>query len=226
MSRPVDRIGRAHIAKPNHENIGGRVSEVIAAFFRLLTCVVLLLTIGAATFVYADMPAPGFVSQYVPWMGLGQLLLPLTFFAIQLVNRRYGPGYAMAQVFLAWGIGFTALPFITGDLAKFLVATPPDLRDIASFGCALFLTHLLSVLIFDRMRGPRWWTAPLISSLVAGVVFCLIAFPAAYMGTAVTDWSVRMIGGMGVMAVAAFVMLIPYWLLRSVVPPLPGFNGY
>ncbi len=226
VSRPVDRIGRAHIAKPNQENIGGRVSEAIAAFFRLLTCVVLLLTIGAASFLYADTPAPQFVSHYLPWIGLGELLLPLTFFAIQLANRRYGPGYAMAQVFLAWGIGFAALPFIKGELAQLLSASPPDLRDVAGFGCALFLAHLLSVLVFDRMRGPRWWTAPLISSLVAGIVFCLIAFPAAYLGTAVADWPDRMIGDMGVMAVAAFAMLIPYWLLRSVVPPLPGFNGY
>src|SRR5690606_38000589 len=123
-------------------------------------------------------------------------------------------------------IGFAALPFIKGELAQLLSASPPDLRDVAGLGCALVLAHLLSVLVFDRMRGPRWWTAPLISSLASGIVVCLLAFPAAYLGTAVADWPDGMIGDMGVMAVAAFAMLIPYWLLRSVVPPLPGFNGY
>ena len=79
--------------------------------------------------------------------------------------------------------------------------------------------------MFDRTRGPRWWTAPFLSTLWGGLLFCLIAFPAAYMGTPV-DWFARLVVYAGIMAAAAVLLLVPYWLLRRVVPPLSGFGGY
>ena len=57
------------------------------------------------------------------------------------------------------------------------------------------------------------------------VVFCLIAFPAAYMGTSV-DWFGQMLTYTEIMGAAAIVLLVPYCALRSVVPPLSGFGGY
>jgi hypothetical protein len=30
----------------------------------------------------------------------------------------------------------------------------------------------------------------------------------------------------GVLAAAGVAMLMPYWMMRGIVPPLPGYNGY
>src|SRR5665213_182460 len=98
------RIGRMSdfMDRPrSHElNFLGRIGAVLGAFLRLVIPVVLLATLGGASYVYAGTPAPVFSDQ--PWLNLGLLLLPLTFLAVHLTSRRYGAGYALAQVVLTF----------------------------------------------------------------------------------------------------------------------------
>jgi uncharacterized PurR-regulated membrane protein YhhQ (DUF165 family) len=220
----MDVIGRAY--EPRAEAVAsGRFRDGFVVLFQLALPVLLLMALGAAAFVYGDRPVAWLGMHTAQWLTLGHLMVPLTFFAIQLTNRRYGAGYAVAQIVLAWAIGAAMSWAILADLPGLLGRTLPDAHTALAFGGALFLAQLFSVLVFDRTRGPRWWTAPFLSTLWGGLLLCLIAFPVVYMGTAV-DWFACLAVYAGVMAAAAVLLLVPYWLLRRVVPPLSGFGGY
>ncbi|HWA30299.1 MAG TPA: hypothetical protein VG867_04350 [Rhizomicrobium sp.] len=209
--------------RPREEDSAAkRIGRGLGAFARLLIPVLLLVTAAGAAFAYAGVPAP-VLSQ--SWMNLGLLLLPLTFLAIHLTSRRYGAAYAFAQVLIAYGLvvalALFAQPYVTMALGQSHAA----LREIAGFGAALFVAHVVSIVVFDGLRGPQWWQAPLFASLIGGIVLCLIAFPASYAGTGI-DWTGRMIDYMGVTSMAALLLVIPYWTLRGLVPPRSGFGGY
>jgi hypothetical protein len=220
-------IGRAYEPRMGTSGpaTGGAARTVAIAALQLILPVLLLLALGAMAYLYYDQPVTWFGSGQASWLTMGHLLLPLTFFAIALTNRRYGAGYALAQTGLAWLVVAAAVIFAGPDLAVATGHVLPPEAVMIEFGSALFASHLFSVAVFDGTRGPRWWTAPLHALLWGGVTFCLIAFPALYLGTSI-DWFGRLLVYAGIMAGAAFLLLLPYWLLRSLVPPLPGFGGY
>jgi uncharacterized PurR-regulated membrane protein YhhQ (DUF165 family) len=224
--RSSELVGRAHVARPQADSVG-LMGRALSAVMRLVVPVFLLLTVGAAAFLYGNQP--------VAWLGnidiggaplsLGLVLLPLSFFVVHLTNRRYGAGYATAQVIGAWLVAFGSLPYTQNDLAMLHNGALPDMRLVAGFGSALFLAQLVSIFVFDRLRGPHWWQAPLFASLLGGVALCAIGYPFAYAGTDIA-WTHPMLSYMGVAAAAAIVMVVPYWMLRSLVTPLSGFGGY
>jgi uncharacterized PurR-regulated membrane protein YhhQ (DUF165 family) len=224
--RPLDTIGRAHVARQSKSGFGEAVGGFFMTALRLIVPVVLLLALGAAAFVYGNSEAPILSAMSDGhWLKLGLVLLPLTFFAVQLTNRRYGAGYAFAQVVIAWAIAFGTLPLTQGDLAMLRENVTPAMRDVAAFGGALFLAQVVSIVFFDRLRGPHWWQAPLFSNLFGGLVLALVAFPGAFAGTSVA-WTSHMGLYLGFLAGASIALLIPYWIMRPVVPPLSGFGGY
>lgn len=201
----------------------GRIGMAIGAFLRLVIPVVLLATLGGASYVYAGVPAPVFVEH--PWLNMGLLVLPVTFLAVHLTSRRYGAGYAVAQVMLTF-VAVTALAYFGRDqIVTALGDQHMPLRVIAGFAVGLFIAQMIAIFLFDRLRGPRWWQAPLMASLIGGVVLSLIAFPASFAGTPI-DWSARMLDYMAVTSIAALLLIIPYWMLRPLVPPRSGFGGY
>jgi hypothetical protein len=218
MSDFVDRSYGSH-----EPSFLGRIGMAIGAFLRLVIPVVLLATLGGASYVYAGVPAPVFVEH--PWLNMGLLVLPVTFLAVHLTSRRYGAGYAVAQVILTF-VAVIALAYFGRDQ---IIAALGDqrmpLRMIAGFAAGLFIAQMIAIFLFDRLRGPRWWQAPLMGSLIGGIALSLIAFPASFAGTPI-DWSARMLDYMAVTSLAAIVLIIPYWALRSLVPPRSGFGGY
>jgi len=186
---------------------------------RLIIPVLLLLSVGAASVAYANqgVEVPG-----NSWMSLGLALLPLTFLAVHLTNRRYGPVYAFCQVLLAWGIGVSV---VVGGGEHSVSEVPVITREALGFAVALFLAQIVAVFVFDRLRGPQWWQAPLLGSLFGGIVLSLLAFPLAYAGTT-PDWTSRMIDYVTWTSVMSLGLLIPYWMMRSFVRPRSGFGGY
>jgi len=222
---PLDAIGRAHIGTAGESGFGRRIGDAAGAMFRLVVPVLLLLTLGGVCLVYGDAPVPYLPPGDKIWLNLGFALLPLTFLAIHLTNRRYGPGPAVAQIVGAWLIALGAMPFIGGNLPVSHDGVALTMREIAGFSGALFLAQFVAIFIFDRMRGPRWWTAPFFATLFGGALFVLVAFPAAYADTAV-NWTGEMLTYLELMIGAAFALLIPYWMLRPLVPPMSGLNGY
>jgi uncharacterized PurR-regulated membrane protein YhhQ (DUF165 family) len=189
--------------------------------------VLLLIASGAVAFAYGNIPA-----KWLPLTGmsghtlsLGLVLMPATFFAIHLANRRYGAAYASAQILLAWAVSAAVLPFTVQYLGQLNGGVMPGLRVIAGFGVALFVAQFVGAWVFDRMRGPRWWTAPLTASLIGGAALTFIGYPAAYYGTG-TAWTQPMWSYLILTVGVAVALLIPYWALRAAVPPTSGFNGY
>jgi uncharacterized PurR-regulated membrane protein YhhQ (DUF165 family) len=206
-----------------------RVGGALAVVGRIFLPVLLLLGALAASYLYLDTPAP--VHLAVPSLGaasltVGHLIVPLAFFAIALTNRRYGATYAFAQVLLALGLAVAAFAF-QGDAlrASLPAAVQPGPRILGAFAGAFLLASLVSILVFDGARGPRWWTAPLLSLLAGGAIFTGTFAPLAFAGTD-TTWIQPALNYGALLAGASVALLVPYWMLRGLVPPLSGFGGY
>jgi uncharacterized PurR-regulated membrane protein YhhQ (DUF165 family) len=225
--RSGDLIGRAHIARADRESVGSTAWRFAAPLFRLAIPVVLLIISGAAAFAYSNTPLHWLATSGIGGrpLSLGLVLMPATLFAIHLANRRYGAAYASAQILFAWALSAAVLPFTLQYLVQLSGGGMPQLREIAGFGGALFVAQFIGAWTFDRVRGRRWWTAPLIASLVGGAALTFIGYPAAYYGTGIA-WVGPMWSYLTLTAGVAIALLIPYWTLRAVVPPTSGFNGY
>jgi uncharacterized PurR-regulated membrane protein YhhQ (DUF165 family) len=213
-------IGRAHIANIPRRKNASLVGRSVRALLRLILPVILLLTVGAACVVYSDMPVEGLGTFGGRPVSLGLALIPFTFFVIHLTNRRYGAAYALAQVVIAWGIALAVMPTLRPTFAPSV-----ELRILAGFAAGLFLAQLVAIVLFDGMRGPTWWKAPLIASLAGGIVLCLVAFPVAFAGAS-PGWTAEMVDYLELALGASVLLLVPYGLMRSLVPPSPGFGGY
>ena len=226
VRRPIDRIGRTHIARPQDRS-RGPIAETFLAFARLIFPVFLLVTAAAAAIIYGSAP--------VVWLGNGDvggkpfdaglLALPAILFIVQLTNRRYGAGYAFTQVLAGIAAVIAAMMYAADDLMLLRGSPLPDQRLLVAFGSALVVGQLFSIVVFDRLRGPQWWQAPFFGLLFGGAAMALVAYPAAYLGTG-ADWLLPMVTYMGITIAAAIVLLVPYWLLRGMITPLSGFGGY
>jgi uncharacterized PurR-regulated membrane protein YhhQ (DUF165 family) len=108
-----------------------------------------------------------------PWLTWGAFTYPFAFLVTDLANRLHGPAAARRVVLagfatglacsaLAAGLGLTTLRIALGSAAAFLAA------------------QLLDVAVFDRLRGGRWWRAPLVSSLVGSAVDTALFFSIAF----------------------------------------------
>jgi hypothetical protein len=227
MRRSRDRGGRAPVARPDEQASYGAIGDTLLAISRLIFPITLLVTFAAAALIYGREPAR--------WLGnidiggtpidTGLLALPLSFFIVQLTNRRYGAGYASTQVLGGMAAIIAAAIYASDDLALLRGTPLPSPRLVAAFGAGLLVAQLISILVFDRLRGPQWWQAPFFATLIGGLVLALTAYPAAYFGTG-TAWVGPMAAFAGLCIAAALVLLVPYWLLRGVIAPLPGFGGY
>lgn len=219
----VGRVGHSHAARD--ESVASRLSATFGAALKLVVPVALLLVTATAAFVYSNIAVTWITGPNDTWLTMGQLLLPLTFLAIHLTNRRYGAGFALAQVIGAWIVGLLAFQAVHVQLASLAQVALPGTRETAGFAIGLVAAQLAAVFVFDRTRGPRWWSAPLFASLWAAAVLCFVAYPAAYAGTEV-DWVNHMFVNLWLAAGAGVLLLIPYWAFRPIVQPLSGFNGY
>lgn len=211
------------------DSVWQRIGSLFLLIGRLALPVLLLLSALAAMYLYKDTKVPAVLA--VPmldsrWLTVSHLVLPVSFFVVALTNRRYGPAYALAQVMLAFVLAAAAAFFAGGTLSAVVQApSAPLSREVAGFSVAFLLTNFLAIVVFDGARGPRWWTAPLLSAFTAAIVYPLIFAPIAYAGTQGMSLQ-HMAAQAALMAVAGIALLLPYWMLRGLVPPLSGFGGY
>ncbi|HWA91947.1 MAG TPA: VUT family protein [Rhizomicrobium sp.] len=220
----TDASWPAQFAYGRREGFWHRIGEAVRATARLIVPVVALLLSFIAVYLYLDTPV-AMMGSDASWLTVGHLLVPVCFLSVHLTNRRYGPSYAFAQIVVALAIAVAFVMFAVpqlGELVPFRIA--PDLRIAVASGGAFLGAGFLSIVVFDGARGPRWWTAPLFGLVSSVVLFCLIYYPAAYAGAA--EWTHRMLTHMELLAGIAVLLLVPYWSLRAVVRPLPGFGGY
>jgi uncharacterized PurR-regulated membrane protein YhhQ (DUF165 family) len=200
---------------------------MMRALGRLFFPVMLLSTVGAASLIYGSEP--------VRWLGngdvggqpfdFGLVALPFTFLVVQLTNRRYGAAYAVLQILGALALSIAAALYASDDLILLRGSPLPTWRFMAGFGTGVLFAQLISIVVFDRLRGPLWWQAPLSASLAGGATLSFIAYPAVYFGTG-ADWFGPMLAYCSVTVGVAVALLLPYWLLRPLIAPISGFGGY
>ncbi|MGB5093068.1 MAG: hypothetical protein WBN97_07140 [Parvibaculum sp.] len=159
------------------------------------------------------------------WLNWGYLMLPGLFFMLNLISRRYGPSMALWSVLVSWVVlaGLVCFALLQGMIADFQ-------HDLAPFGLAatfvgaLFLGQIVSIAVFDYMRGIPWWQAPLWAALLGGLVFSI-----AFNARAALDWDEalgeRLIVEAGIVAFWAVAQLLPTLMLRGAIRPLPGYGG-
>ena len=184
----------------------------------------LIIPVFAMTIVVA---ASNFFVQFpVEYFGLAELFTwgaftyPVSFFVTELTNRRFGPAAARRVVY----VGFTLAVILS-----IWLATP---RIALASGCAFLLAQLLDVTIFDRLRNQAWWQAPLASSAMGSVLDTALFFSLAFAGTGIGTafygigalsielpiWLGWAIGDLGVKLAVSLVLLLPFRLLRGLIP--------
>jgi uncharacterized PurR-regulated membrane protein YhhQ (DUF165 family) len=134
------------------------------------------------------------------WLTWGALTYPVSYFVTDLTNRWYGPERARRVVY----IGFVLAVVLSAWLASPRIA-------LAS-GTAFLVSQLLDVSIFNRLRGGRWWRAPLVSSVLGSLIDTALFFALAFYATGV-PWVTLAAGDYGVKVLIALLMLGPYRMI-------------
>lgn len=159
------------------------------------------------------------------WLTVGHFILPLAFFVSILTNRRYGDGYALAQLIVTWAI-IGGLIYALLQMADGLMsASPlPSQRVSLAFLFAIIMGQIVGIYVFDQTRGRTWWGAPMFAALWGQTIFVMLFYTLAYVGIS-DPWVNFMMMDLAIKVVASFLMLIPYGLLRGLIRPLPGYGG-
>ncbi len=134
------------------------------------------------------------------WLTWGALTYPVSYLVTDLTNRRFGEAAARRVVWT--GFGFAVL------MSAWL-ATP---RIAAASGTAFLISQLMDVRIFSLLRKRRWWTPPLISSVLGSAIDTGLFFALAFAGTAM-PWITLAAGDYGVKIAVALLLLGPYGVL-------------
>ncbi len=115
------------------------------------------------------------------WLTWGAFTYPLAFLVTDVMNRVYGARTARRVVFAGFVTGIVCSFIGTQIMGEF--GPLVTLRIAIGSGLAFLTAQLLDVSIFDRLRGGKWWRAPLTSTLVGSsvdtAIFFTIAFSAA-----------------------------------------------
>ncbi len=158
----------------------------------------------------------------------GAFTYPAAFLITDLTNRTFGPSKARNVVI----VGFVVAVVLSAFLAPVRIA-------IAS-GTAFLVAQMLDVFVFNRLRGGKWWRAPLMSSFIGSsldtVLFFSLAFAAMFVAlgpnepfliesapllglfaTEVPRWVSLAVGDFAVKSLVALAMLVPYGALRHAI---------
>lgn len=211
----------------------GLFSRLVTAAVRLILPVAALCAAFLAAFCLRTEPAPelAFLAEIHPlldpsdWLNWGFLVLPLVFFILNLVSRRYGAALALTAALLTWlliaGGVFWALR--EGLIADFEAEIAPYAL-AASFVGAMAVGQLVNILFFDWLRGIPWWKAPLLAAFLGGMAFA-VAFNTRPALVWDAQLGARLVVEGAIQLSWALAQLLPTYLLRRTVRPLPGFGG-
>ncbi len=192
--------------------------------------VALLITLLGAAYLYTDafllLPsAPKTVQNAM--LAISDLIVPMAWFSIHLTNRRYGAAHAFAQLIAGLVIVSLAALVNPGDIDNWINNNPStSWRAMLAFEASFLIANFVAIVLFDAARGPRWWTAPLVASFVASLVFSALYYPAAFAGEDVVAWMDSALVHFAVFFAESVLLLVPYYLLRPAMRPTQGMNGY
>ena len=156
----------------------------------------------------------------VNYYGLNEILTygafsyPVAFLITDLANRSYGKDIARKIVYLGFilGVGFTIL--FSTDFADFI-----SIRIAIGSGTAFFISQLIDVQVFDKLREKKWFIAPLTSSIVGSSIDTFLFFSISFYGTGVS-WVTLSAGDLAVKLFVALIMLIPFRILLKTFKPI------
>ncbi len=114
------------------------------------------------------------------WLTWGAFTYPFAFLVTDLMNRLYGVKSARKVVFAGFVVGIICSFIGTQIIGEF--GPLVTVRIAIGSGSAFLVAQLADVLVFDRLRGGKWWRAPLASSVIGSsldtAIFFTIAFSA------------------------------------------------
>lgn len=115
------------------------------------------------------------------WLTWGAFTYPLAFLVTDVMNRVYGVQAARRVVFIGFLVGIGCSLVGTQIMGEF--GPLVTLRIAVGSGVAFLTAQLLDVAIFDRLRGGKWWQAPVFSSIIGSSVDTALFFSIAFSGT-------------------------------------------
>ncbi|MHA7886138.1 queuosine precursor transporter [Roseicyclus sp.] len=149
------------------------------------------------------------------WLTWGAFTYPLAFLVTDVMNRVYGVQAARRVVFIGFLVGIGCSLVGTQIMGEF--GPLVTLRIAVGSGVAFLTAQLLDVAIFDRLRGGKWWQAPVFSSIIGSSVDTALFFSIAFSGTLTwlepgndVSWAGEMLPMLGVGPVA------PLWVSLAV----------
>jgi len=108
----------------------------------------------------------------------GAFTYPLAFLVTDVMNRVYGAGPARKVVLAGFVTGVICSLIGSQIMLEYGPAVP--LRVAVASGTAFLLAQLTDVAVFNRLRGGRWWRAPLVSTLVGSALDTALFFTIAF----------------------------------------------
>jgi queuosine precursor transporter len=176
------------------------------------------------------------------WLTWGAFTYPFAFLVTDLMNRLHGPARARQVVLAGFAVGVACSLVGTQIEGSFGPLVSP--RVALGSGVAFLSAQLVDVAVFDRLRGGRWWRAPLVSSLAGSALdtalFFSIAFSAGLAwiapqvdvawaneavpllgaGPVVPLWISLAVADFGVKLALAMIALLPFrWAVRRLARP-------
>jgi len=112
------------------------------------------------------------------WLTWGAFTYPFAFLVTDLTNRLHGPAAARRVVYAGFLVGLACS--LVGTQIEGAFGPLVSIRVALGSGLAFLSAQLIDVAVFDLLRRRRWWQAPLVSSLVGGVVDTGLFFAVAF----------------------------------------------
>jgi len=191
----------------------GRGAQALSPATVMLAGVVAMALVVTASNILVQVP-------FNDWLTWGAFTYPFAFLVTDLANRLAGPATARRVVLAGFAVAVAM---------SIWLATP---RIAIASGTAFLAAQLLDVAVFDRLRGGRWWRAPVVSSVIGSAldttIFFSLAFAAAFAaigpnepwaleavpvlgwGPVAPLWVSLAIGDFGVKLALAALALVPY----------------
>jgi uncharacterized integral membrane protein (TIGR00697 family) len=113
------------------------------------------------------------------WLTWGAFTYPFAFLVTDVMNRVYGPAAARRVVAAGFVVGVICSLIGTQIVGEF--GPLVTLRIALGSGAAFLTAQMMDIAVFDRLRrAERWWTAPLVSTLVGSSLDTAIFFSVAF----------------------------------------------
>lgn len=118
------------------------------------------------------------------WLTWGAFTYPFAFLVTDVMNRVYGVHAARRVVLAGFVVGVACSLIGTQIMLEGDGFTYPavTLRIAIGSGLAFLTAQLIDVAVFNRLRGGKWWRAPLASTLVGSSLDTALFFTIAFSG--------------------------------------------